>query len=475
MTDAASKDDSENNLAAFELGVYANQFLWNLDQAFVAESEPHRNMALGLIERLSAIGAAFTEMKNNAPFENFLREIRGYLPATLRSQRVEALNGFISQSFNVDSDLSEGERWYQFLDPFGQEREKLRKILFDDTVQTLQQRKWFRLGWLIDAGRHPPDTGHCLYKFQPTRNRRRLPPALAQPNLINDDEPEVPMFRTFEAGELSPQGEWWQSVFGLGQQLDVPCNSNEPDQSTASSVVDAVEQMIASVRETIAPLQSDARHQSKDATSSLLALSDGQQQSASGSPTVGNAPKDQEVPPLTGGGAGVLKGDSTEQRGEDSAVIQTNETIDSTGEPSQLDQNRHQDCFADNPDSATGKKPKEKSEQERGTRIGRWTIYHHQVQFDGLSRVEMTHNYRCVFECLLKHEHNAVDQTTLIDIGWGLNSGKDAKNLKPLISKLQKQLRNYLKDTLGKQLPKKLFLCKAKGKDLCYQLDPSVR
>ena len=35
MTDAASKDDSENNLAAFELGVYANQFLWNLDQAFV--------------------------------------------------------------------------------------------------------------------------------------------------------------------------------------------------------------------------------------------------------------------------------------------------------------------------------------------------------------------------------------------------------------------------------------------------------
>ena len=258
MTDAASKDDSENNLAAFELGVYANQFLWNLDQAFVAESEPHRNMALGLIERLSAIGAAFTEMKNNAPFENFLREIRGYLPATLRSQRVEALNGFISQSFNVDSDLSEGERWYQFLDPFGQEREKLRKILFDDTVQTLQQRQWFRLGWLIDAGRHPPDTGHCLYKFQPTRNRRRLPPALAQPDLINDDEPEVPMFRTFEAGELSPQGEWWQSVFGLGQQLDVPCNSNEPDQSTASSVVDAVEQMIASVRETIAPLQSDA-------------------------------------------------------------------------------------------------------------------------------------------------------------------------------------------------------------------------
>ena len=258
MTDAASKDDSENNLAAFELGVYANQFLWNLDQAFVAESEPHRNMALGLIERLSAIGAAFTEMKNNAPFENFLREIRGYLPATLRSQRVEALEDFISEIFNVDSDLSEGERWYQFLDPFGQEREKLRKILFDDTVQTLQQRQWFRLGWLIDAGRHPPDTGHCLYKFQPTRNRRRLPPALAQPDLINDDEPEVPMFRTFEAGELSPQGEWWQSVFGLGQQLDVPCNSNEPDQSTASSVVDAVEQMIASVRETIAPLQSDA-------------------------------------------------------------------------------------------------------------------------------------------------------------------------------------------------------------------------
>ena len=74
MTNVASKDDSENNLAAFELGVYANQFLWNLDQAFVAESEPHRNVALGLIERLSAIGAAFTEMKNNAPFENFLRD-----------------------------------------------------------------------------------------------------------------------------------------------------------------------------------------------------------------------------------------------------------------------------------------------------------------------------------------------------------------------------------------------------------------
>ncbi|MCX7406671.1 MAG: hypothetical protein NTZ32_01150 [Planctomycetales bacterium] len=300
MTDAASKDDSENNLAAFELGVYANQFLWNLDQAFVAESEPHRNMALGLIERLSAIGAAFTEMKNNAPFENFLREIRGYLPATLGSQRAETLEDFISEIFNVDSDLSEGERWYQFLDPFGQEREKLRKILFDDTVQTLQQRKWFRLGWLIDAGRHPPDTGHCLYKFQPTRNRRRLPPALAQPNLINDDEPEVPMFRTFEAGELSPQGEWWQSVFGLGQQLDVPCNSNEPVLSTASTIVEIVEQLIESARKTIAA----------NAPSLLTALNYEYQWTPPGSPNDGTERKDQKVTSPAGGEAGIKSGDS---------------------------------------------------------------------------------------------------------------------------------------------------------------------
>ena len=80
MTASAPKNDSAANLSTFNLGVFANQFLWNLDQAVVAGSEYHRVVALGLIRRLQVIGAEFTEMRTDAPLQIVLDKIRKQLP-----------------------------------------------------------------------------------------------------------------------------------------------------------------------------------------------------------------------------------------------------------------------------------------------------------------------------------------------------------------------------------------------------------
>lgn len=111
-------------------------------------------------------------------------------------------------------------------------------------------------------------------------------------------------------------------MVNLCQELHVPCNHAEPDPSTASAIVNTVKQMIESACETIAASQSDAHLQATIATASLTALSDGHQKSASGSPTVGTARKDQEGNPPAGGGTDALNGNSTEHRVEDVSARQ---------------------------------------------------------------------------------------------------------------------------------------------------------
>ncbi len=312
MTDVAPRDQSETNMSAFDLGVYANQFLWKLDQAFVANSDHHRLAALGVIQRLRTIGSVFTEKKTNAKLEVFLDKISEYLPETLGRDRSEMLRDFQIESYNVDSDLSDGKRWYQYLGSIGQERENLRKVINNRTLQSAQQRVWFDWGVLIDSGRYPPDTGIFLYNFNPPQNRRRFTIPIPQSILTNDDEPEVPLFRTFEPGELPPQSEWWQELLHLCEELDVPCNPEEPDLSTTDSVVETVKQMIERARETIAP----------NAPAPLTTLSDNHQQAAPGSPNVGTARKDQEVTSPDGGEADPANGNSTEQGGEDASSRQ---------------------------------------------------------------------------------------------------------------------------------------------------------
>jgi len=468
MTDAARRDESDSNLSAFRLGVFANEFLWNLDQAVVADSEPHRRVALGLVQRLGAIGAIFTGMRTDAPLQDFLKGAREHLPDRMTGNYSVWFSDLLLAGEEDGDDINAGELWYS---NFGvrSEREKLLKVIVDSTLSTTQQRQWFLLGLLIDSGRHPPDTGSHLYKFNPPRDRRHVVPVNSQSIVTNDDEdedePELPPLRVLEPGELRPGRDWWREVVGLSEQLKVPCNFVEPDLSTASSIVETVEQMIASARTTI----------KANAPAPLISLSDGHQQPASGLPTVGTAHKDPEVSPLAGGGTDVLNGNSTEQRDEEVEVSQSDEMMDPTIVPKPPDENQPQNTSTSIPESTSAGDSKENPNQVQGTRFGRWTIYKYHVQFDGLPPLNMTWSYRKIFQCLLEHRHNPVDQAHLIEVGWGPNSQRSKTNLIPLISILGKQLRNYLKETLGDQLPQELILCPARGKDLCYQLNPAVR
>ncbi len=263
MTDAARRDESDSNLSAFRLGVFANEFLWNLDQAVVADSEPHRRVALGLVQRLGAIGAIFTGMRTDAPLQDFLKGAREHLPDRMTGNYSVWFSDLLLAGEEDGDGINAGELWYS---NFGvrSEREKLLKVIVDSTLSTTQQRQWFLLGLLIDSGRHPPDTGSHLYKFNPPRDRRHVVPVNSQSIVTNDDEdededePELPPLRVLEPGELRPGRDWWREVVKLSEQVKVPCNFVEPDLSTASSIVNAVMQMIENTSKAIAAPRPDA-------------------------------------------------------------------------------------------------------------------------------------------------------------------------------------------------------------------------
>ncbi len=140
MTDVAPRNDSDSNLSAFELGVYANQFLWNLDQAFVAGSNDHRLAALGLINGLRSCGAGLVEMKPDMPLSEFLKQIERYLPAKPGSSFMEPIFDSLSHGQDEQDIRPEGE-WVYSEHEVGKEREELKRVIVKGTLQTPQQRK----------------------------------------------------------------------------------------------------------------------------------------------------------------------------------------------------------------------------------------------------------------------------------------------------------------------------------------------
>ena len=192
MTDVASTDDSATNLSAFNLGVFSNQLLWNLDQAVLARSERHRIAALGLVQRLQAIGADFTEMRTDEPLQVALSEIRKELPENVSQSRGEWLDDMLSSGRDPSDDSSDGEWWYSH---FGldQKRKRLWHVIVDATLQTAEQRLWFELGELIDSGRHRPDTGCHVYLFNPWLVGPLPSTTNPQPIEAINDGPESPL------------------------------------------------------------------------------------------------------------------------------------------------------------------------------------------------------------------------------------------------------------------------------------------
>lgn len=103
-----------------------------------------------------------------------------------------------------------------------------------------------------------------------------------------------------------------------------------------------------------------------------------------------------------------------------------------------------------------------------------WIFLHHEVQYKALPPIKMQKPDRELLRCLLEHSQS-VSCETLTDWAWGPNSSKGPEDLKPRISNLRKQLRSYVKLAPGVQFPTDPIPCQASGRDLCYQIDNSLR
>ena len=383
MTDVASTDDSATNLSAFNLGVFSNQLLWNLDQAVLARSERHRIAALGLVQRLQAIGADFTEMRTDEPLQVALSEIRKELPENVSQSRGEWLDDMLSSGRDPSDDSSDGEWWYSHFG-VGRERESLRRVIVDSTLHTPQQRLWFELGALIDSGRHRPDTGYHVYRFNPWLVGPL--PATTNPQSIEaiNDGPESPLpignlpaaeqgpqLRTFEPGELPPRQEWWLGLTHLCEGLRVPCNPEPPDLSTSSSIIDTAENLIERVQVALGASRTDANV-----------------------PTVVGPPS---VTPAQMGGIA----------GPDAVTS----SIHSNPKPNEV--------------------------------IGNWKFFDAEVQYADFNTFIITQPYHGTMHCLLKDRINK-NWKHLAAAGWGEGNTKIAKDITTTICRLRKTIRENI-------------------------------
>ena len=492
MTDVAPRGESAANLSAFDLGVYANQFLWNLDQAFVVGNNDHRLAALGLINGMRSCGAGLVEMKPDMPLSVFLIQIERYLPAKPGPDFMESIIDSLYRGQDERDFRPEGE-WVYSQYEVGQEREDLRRVIVDETLQTLQQREWFRLGWLIDSGRHRPDTGN--YLFKPDLRPLGQLPAPVHPQIIqtSDEVPELlPQnvspsadeqrrpYRTFTPGELPPPPGWWLELFHLCQRLHVPCDRKPPDLSTVSYIVEIVEQMIERARTTIAP----------NATATLAASSDGHQQSASGSPTIGTARNDQEWPPPTEAGNDPLNGDSTEQLGEDVSVRQPVTATENLVTPAgtiipltptapivgvTLNENGPTQTDEGSSSSKDGDliTPMPVPPAIGLETFGKWEFWPTEVQFKDNGRLPLTGVERAILERLLrtKNPEGWVNWTVLASEAWDSDADPDRKVVIAGVYRLNKYSREYAKKCGSSKLVSSYG---GKG-DLSYRIEPLLK
>lgn len=354
------------------------------------------------------------------------------------------------------------------------------------------------MGWLIDSGRHRPDTGNYLFKPD-LRPLGLLPnPVDPQPIQTSDENSELPLqkvrpsaaeqrcpYRTFTPGELPPPPGWWLELFHLCQKLHVPCDRKQPDLSTVSSIVDAVDQMIASARATITDSRSDVLTLTAITTSPLSALSDGHQQSATGSLTVGSVRQHREGTPFAGGGTVALNDYSTEHRVEDvsarlpvattgtlAATLQTENTTphavvmpDENG-PTQIGEGS---SGSKNGDVTPPMSDPPASESER---IGSWECCPTQVKDSGWL---VLHDLPgAVFKLLLqtKNPDGWVTWESLGDGAWDQGPGPEGRNLViAVVYRLNTISHDYAKDRGSKRL----VHSRGRLDRLSYRIDPTLK
>lgn len=447
MTVIDPTHDSGDCLFAFNLGVFSNELLWNLDQAVLAGSKRHREDALGLVQRLQAIGSKYTGMRTDAPLQLVLNEIREELPENIPESRAEWLDDNSSRYRDPADERSDGEWLYdQF--GLGRIRKKLRQVIIDATLATPLQRLSCELGMLIDSGRHRPDTGAHIYRFNPwlLGPMPAVPTPKSDPKndtVLEDQSSTVstdayeqqPLFRTFEPGELPPRPGWWQELTHLCEELHVPCSPEPPDLSTTTGIIDTVELLIEKARANLAELQSDLR------------------------------PLRREIPDQTG--ADVVVNQPVIAPRVTQAGVVSSTTPGPRGTPETLGK-------SDSPHRFEGSTNSNSSDAMPTEIIGKWKFYDAEVQFADLPKLLISQPYRGVLTCLLKCKDYR-NWKLLRDAGWSEEDDANRKNIVEAVSRLRDKLKKYLEPALGDQLPENPILNRLSGDDLRYRIDDLLR
>ena len=519
MTAFAPYDDSAANLSAFNLGVFANEFLWNVDQAVVAGSGHHRIAALALIRRLQALGAEFTELKTDAPFQVVLNEIREYLPDNVTQSYGESWDDELSRGMDTSDCRSEGEWWYGHFS-LDRERQRLRQVIVDETLQSPEQRLWFRLGDLIDSGRHRPDVGHQIYQGPPgfigppSPHHTQGSDGGSMWSPFNPDwggvgapaSEQLPGLWTFSSGQLPPRPEWWQEVVHLCQQLDVPCNPDEPDLSSPQLVVAIVEQLIESARSMLCDRQSDASVPSALASAAMAGSGGEQQQSTTCSPIVRPEHRGDEESSPAGGEADVLNRSScvlptgdgassefdvanTPQAARDGTVptkalvssnrVEASGGVDSTqmndrgSGPIDADAPQPADTTPDHGADQAAHSPQTGPPVEEPEKIGNWRFWPVQVEFKDNTRFGLTDQPRAILKCLLqtKNPDGWVGWTRLANDAWEKDAEPDSKAVITGVSRLRAKLKKGLEN----QCPSDPITSQGSKTDLSFRIDSSLR
>ena len=269
VPEAVESDEVARCLAAFELGLLANEAAWNFDQALFALSRIHRQELSIVLQKLRGVGARLSSMTTDSALAQVLKRIEEWIPSFDEEWFSEAVERAANEAVTRQPTQAPNITYFQelrcgMLDV----RHELEDPIVNSTLQTPTERLWFRLGVLADSGRHRPDVARQsfdidlqeplaavnAYSNDAATSPEALPPAEGgvgwnDLGFSRNRQREVPRNRTFSPGEQVPPEDWPGQVIALLKLIDPKSlvDHEEVLISGPQSVIEATERLITTI------------------------------------------------------------------------------------------------------------------------------------------------------------------------------------------------------------------------------------
>ena len=166
VPEAVESDEVARFRAAFELGLLANEAAWNFDQALFALSRIHRQELSIVLQKLRGVGARLSSMTTGSSLAKVLKRVEEWTPSFDEEWFSEAVERATYEAVTRLPTQAPYITYFQelrcgMLDI----RHELEDPIVNSTLQTPTERLWFRLGVLVDSGRHRPDVARQSFNI----------------------------------------------------------------------------------------------------------------------------------------------------------------------------------------------------------------------------------------------------------------------------------------------------------------------